>query len=82
MSQSAGALRVVRRILTGLLREELGFEGVIVTDALDMAGASGQIGIPAAAQCCTSKAAAIRARSSPTPNRPASPPRSSPARDS
>ena len=37
------------RILTGLLREELGFEGVIVTDALDMVGASGGIGIPAAA---------------------------------
>ncbi|WP_370614908.1 glycoside hydrolase family 3 protein [Mumia sp. Pv 4-285] len=36
-------------ILTGLLREDLGFEGVIVTDALDMAGASATIGIPAAA---------------------------------
>ncbi len=38
-----------RRILEGLLREELGFEGVIVTDALDMKGASGERGIPAAA---------------------------------
>ncbi|GAA4741821.1 glycoside hydrolase family 3 protein [Amnibacterium soli] len=38
-----------RRILTGLLREELGFGGVVVSDALDMAGASGEIGIPAAA---------------------------------
>ena len=38
-----------RSILTGLLREELGFEGVIVTDALDMVGASGGRGIPAAA---------------------------------
>jgi beta-N-acetylhexosaminidase len=38
-----------RRILTGLLREDLRFAGVIVTDALDMAGASAEIGIPAAA---------------------------------
>lgn len=37
------------RILQGLLRGELGYEGVIVSDALDMAGASGVHGIPAAA---------------------------------
>jgi beta-N-acetylhexosaminidase len=37
------------RIVQGLLRGELGFEGVIVTDALDMAGASGVHGIPEAA---------------------------------
>lgn len=37
------------RILTGLLREEWGYDGAIVTDALDMAGASGDRGIPAAA---------------------------------
>ncbi|QCR19973.1 glycoside hydrolase family 3 N-terminal domain-containing protein [Agrococcus sp. SGAir0287] len=37
------------RILQGLLRDELGFAGVIVSDALDMAGASGETGIPEAA---------------------------------
>lgn len=36
-------------LITGLLKTELGFDGVVITDALDMAGASGQIGIPAAA---------------------------------
>ncbi|WP_291053224.1 beta-N-acetylhexosaminidase [Herbiconiux sp.] len=36
-------------VLQGLLRGELGFRGVIVSDALDMVGASGTIGIPTAA---------------------------------
>ncbi|MES2094321.1 MAG: glycoside hydrolase family 3 N-terminal domain-containing protein [Actinomycetota bacterium] len=36
-------------VLQGLLRDELGFEGLIVTDALDMVGASGVFGIPEAA---------------------------------
>ena len=38
-----------RTIVEGLLRGELGFEGVVVTDALDMHGASGERGIPEAA---------------------------------
>lgn len=36
-------------ILSQLLRSELGFTGAIVTDALDMVGASGEIGIAEAA---------------------------------
>ncbi|WP_022882590.1 glycoside hydrolase family 3 protein [Gryllotalpicola ginsengisoli] len=36
-------------VLEGLLRGELGFHGVVVSDALDMAGASAELGIPAAA---------------------------------
>ena len=35
-----------RAVLTGLLRQELGFDGVLVTDALDMAGASSPGGLP------------------------------------
>jgi beta-glucosidase-like glycosyl hydrolase len=35
--------------ITGLLRRRLGYRGIIVTDALDMRGASGEIGIPEAA---------------------------------
>jgi beta-N-acetylhexosaminidase len=37
-----------RAAITGLLREHIGYQGVIVTDALDMQGASGAIGIPEA----------------------------------
>ncbi|OFE18382.1 hypothetical protein BA895_12190 [Humibacillus sp. DSM 29435] len=36
-------------LLHGVLRDELGYDGVVVTDALDMAGASAETGIPEAA---------------------------------
>lgn len=36
-------------ILGDLLRDQLGFTGVVVSDALDMKGASGSVGIPEAA---------------------------------
>ncbi|MCW2289673.1 beta-N-acetylhexosaminidase [Leucobacter luti] len=45
----SGPATFSRPILQGLLREHLGFVGAIVTDALDMQGASGGIGIPEAA---------------------------------
>ena len=38
-----------RTLLTGLLREQLGFDGVVVSDALDMAGAASEGGMPEAA---------------------------------
>jgi beta-N-acetylhexosaminidase len=38
-----------RAVVHDLLRGDLGFRGVVVTDALDMVGASGDIGIPEAA---------------------------------
>jgi beta-N-acetylhexosaminidase len=40
---------ISRPILSGFLRGELGFEGLIVTDALEMRGISGARGVPEAA---------------------------------
>ncbi|HKY67907.1 MAG TPA: glycoside hydrolase family 3 N-terminal domain-containing protein, partial [Acidimicrobiales bacterium] len=42
-----GPATVSHRIVTGVLRGELGFTGVVVTDALDMGGAGGPSEIPA-----------------------------------
>jgi beta-N-acetylhexosaminidase len=35
-----------RAVMTGLLRTDLGFDGVSITDALDMAGVGGRDGVP------------------------------------
>jgi beta-N-acetylhexosaminidase len=40
---------ISRKVMTGLLREELGFEGVAVSDGLDMAGLSRDRGVPQSA---------------------------------
>lgn len=45
----SGPATFSRVVLQGLLRDDLGFDGVIVSDALDMQGASGEVGIPEAA---------------------------------
>ncbi|MBN2496552.1 MAG: beta-N-acetylhexosaminidase [Deltaproteobacteria bacterium] len=37
------------KVITGLLREELGFDGVVITDDLEMRAVSGHIGVGAAA---------------------------------
>jgi beta-N-acetylhexosaminidase len=47
-----------RRILQGLLREELGFEGLVVTDALDMKGVA-TVGMEAAVQALVAGADAL-----------------------
>ncbi|MFC3995431.1 glycoside hydrolase family 3 protein [Nocardiopsis sediminis] len=44
-----GPATLAPRILTGLLREEMGFTGVVISDALEMTGVSADIGIPEAA---------------------------------
>ena len=43
------AATMSRRLLTGVLRDELGYEGVIVTDALDMGAIRDGVGEPAGA---------------------------------
>ncbi|MFY7068535.1 glycoside hydrolase family 3 protein [Nocardiopsis changdeensis] len=43
-----GPATLAPKVLNDLLRGELGFDGVIVSDAMDMHGVSGRIGIPEA----------------------------------
>ncbi|NIM07337.1 MAG: beta-N-acetylhexosaminidase [Armatimonadetes bacterium] len=43
---------VSRRIITGLLREEMDFDGVVVSDALEMAGLADSIGVAEGAVAC------------------------------
>ncbi|QBI53260.1 glycoside hydrolase family 3 protein [Streptomonospora litoralis] len=44
-----GPATLAPSVVTGLLRSELGFDGTIVTDAIEMDGVSARIGIPEAA---------------------------------
>ncbi|QBE48635.1 glycoside hydrolase family 3 protein [Leucobacter triazinivorans] len=46
---ATGPATFSRPLLQGMLREQLGFDGAIVSDALDMRGACDRIGIPEAA---------------------------------
>jgi beta-N-acetylhexosaminidase len=50
---------VSRRILNGLLREELGFDGLVITDALDMKGVTATVGIEAAVRALAAGADAL-----------------------
>ena len=50
---------VSRRILHDLLREELGFTGLVVTDALDMKGVTATVGIEAAPRALAAGADAL-----------------------
>jgi beta-N-acetylhexosaminidase len=50
---------VSRRILHGLLREELGFAGLVITDALDMKGVTATVGIEAAPRALAAGADAL-----------------------
>ncbi|MDE3720027.1 glycoside hydrolase family 3 N-terminal domain-containing protein [Nocardiopsis sp. N85] len=43
-----GPATLAPHVLNDLLRNELGFDGVVVSDAMDMRGVSGRIGIPEA----------------------------------
>src|SRR5919198_403481 len=50
---------VSRSILHGLLREELGFTGLVITDALDMEGVTATVGIDAASRALAAGADAL-----------------------
>jgi beta-N-acetylhexosaminidase len=48
-TMDADPATISHKVMTGLLREELGFEGVAISDGLDMAGLSRDHGIPESA---------------------------------
>jgi beta-N-acetylhexosaminidase len=54
-----GPATVSRRILHGLLREELGFTGLVITDALDMKGVTATVGSEAAVRALAAGADAL-----------------------
>ena len=75
---------VSRRVTTGLLRREMGFDGLVVTDALDMAGSAGaRPGWARRGPCAACRgrrpADAARPQGRSRPGRPGSAQRSTPA---
>ena len=61
--------RFARRAVTGLLRGELGFDGVVISDALEMKAASGVFGIPEAAVLAVHRRASTCSAWAGTPTR-------------
>ncbi|GAA3755000.1 beta-N-acetylhexosaminidase [Spinactinospora alkalitolerans] len=45
---ATGPATLTPEIVTGLLRREIGFDGMVISDALEMRGVSGDIGVPEA----------------------------------
>ncbi|EJL31926.1 glycoside hydrolase family 3 protein [Brevibacillus sp. BC25] len=52
MDESGSPATYSKEIVTGILRESLGFDGVAITDCMEMAAIAGTIGVPEAAVRC------------------------------